>query len=153
MLDSLQKSGIHISHMIAIPTSSTDDEIVEKLSLLMAFQTKVFVVHLSHSLASGFFLNAKKLGMMTKGYAWIVTETTMSFLHSMDSSVVESMEGVLGMKHYIPASRELYNFTLRWRMKMFNDHPNAEVLELDVHGILAYDTGLDSSKSSRKAEN
>ncbi|KAJ4719201.1 Glutamate receptor [Melia azedarach] len=150
MLDSLQKSAIHISQMIAIPTSSTDDEIVEKLSLLMAFQTKVFVVHLSHSLASGFFLNAKKLGMMTKGYAWIVTETTMSFLHSMDSSVVESMEGVLGMKHYIPASRELYNFTLRWRMKMFNDHPNAEVLELDVHGILAYDTVWTLAKAAEK---
>ncbi|KAJ4719294.1 Glutamate receptor [Melia azedarach] len=150
MLDSLQKSGIHISQMIAIPTSSTDDEIVEKLSLLMALQTKVFVVHLSHSLASGFFLNAKKLGMMTKGYAWIVTETTMSFLHSMDSSVVESMEGILGMKHYIPASRELYNFTLRWRMKMFNDHPNAEVLELDVHGILAYDTVWTLAKAAEK---
>ncbi|KAJ4719203.1 Glutamate receptor [Melia azedarach] len=150
MLDSLQNSGIQISQMIAIPTSSADDKIVEKLSLLMALQTKVFVVHVSHSIASRLFLNAKKLGMMTKGYVWIVTETTMNFLHSMDSTVAESMEGVLGMKHYIPPSRELYNFTLRWRMKMFNDDPNAEVSELDVYGILAYDIVWALAKAAEK---
>ncbi|KAL5865548.1 hypothetical protein ACOSQ3_003062 [Xanthoceras sorbifolium] len=47
---------------------------------------------------------------------------------------------VVGFKPYIPPSNELHNFTLRWRRKMYIDHPNAEVLELDSYAILAYDT-------------
>ncbi|TXG55686.1 hypothetical protein EZV62_020942 [Acer yangbiense] len=83
--------------------------------------------------------NIKMLEMMSEGYVWIVTDTIMSFFHSMDTLVVESMQGVVGLKPYIPASKELNNFTLRWRRKMYIDHPNAEVLELDAYGILAYD--------------
>ncbi|KAK4846980.1 hypothetical protein QYF36_023927 [Acer negundo] len=63
----------------------------------------------------------------------------MSFFRSMDTLVFESMQGVVGLKPYIPASKELHNFTLMWRRKMYIDHPNAEVLELDAYGILAYD--------------
>ncbi|TXG67882.1 hypothetical protein EZV62_009157 [Acer yangbiense] len=139
MFDSSQDANIHIAHRISIPPSSSDEHIIEKLSMIKTFQTKVFVVHMSHSLASHFFLKVKKLEMMSGGYVWIVTDTIMSFFHSMDTLVVESMQGVVGLKPYIPASKELHNFTLRWRRKMYIDHPKAEVLELDPYGILAYD--------------
>ncbi|TXG55692.1 hypothetical protein EZV62_020948 [Acer yangbiense] len=139
MFDSSQDANIHIAHRISIPPSSSHEHIIEKLSTIKTFQTKVFVVHMSHSLASHFFLNVKKLEMMSEGYVWIVTDTIMSFFHSMDTLAVESMQGVVGLKPYIPASKELHNFTLRWRRKMYIDHPNAEVLELDAYGILAYD--------------
>ncbi|KAK1567786.1 hypothetical protein Q3G72_016622 [Acer saccharum] len=136
MFDSSQDANIHIAH---IPPSSSDEHIIEKLSMIKTFQTKVFVVHMSHSLASHFFLKVKKQEMMSEGYVWIVTDTIMSFFHSMDTLVVESMQGVVGLKPYILALKELHNFTLRWRRKMYIDHPNAEVLELDPYGILAYD--------------
>ncbi|KAK0589988.1 hypothetical protein LWI29_021141 [Acer saccharum] len=139
MFDSSQDANIHIAHRISIPPSSSDEHIIEKLSMIKTFQTKIFVVHMSHSLASHFFLKVKKLEMMSEGYVWIVTDTIMSFFHSMDTLVVESMQGVVGLKPYIPASKELHNFTLRWRRKMYIDHPNAEVLELDPYGILTYD--------------
>ncbi|TXG55688.1 hypothetical protein EZV62_020944 [Acer yangbiense] len=139
MFDSSQDANIHIAHRISIPPTSSHEHIIEKLSMIKTFQTKVFVVHMSHSLASHFFLKVKMLEMMSEGYVWIVTDTIMSFFHSMDTLVVESMQGVVGLKPYIPASKELHNFTLRWRRKMYIDHPNAEVLELDAYGILAYD--------------
>ncbi|KAK0588505.1 hypothetical protein LWI29_001738 [Acer saccharum] len=139
MFDSSQDANIHIVHRICIPPASSDEHIIEKLSMIMTFHTKVVVVHMSHSLASHFFLKVKKLEMMSEGYVWIVSDTIMSFFHSMDTLVVESMQGVVGLKPYIPASKELHNFTLRWRRKMYIDHPNAEVLELDPFGILAYD--------------
>ncbi|KAK0588514.1 hypothetical protein LWI29_001890 [Acer saccharum] len=139
MFDSSQDANIHIVHRIGIPPASSDEHIIEKLSMIMTFHTKVVVVHMSHSLASHFFLKVKKLEMMSEGYVWIVSDTIMSFFHSMDTLVVESMQGVVGLKPYIPASKELHNFTLRWRRKMYIDHPNAEVLELDPFGILAYD--------------
>ncbi|KAK9226378.1 hypothetical protein WN943_011425 [Citrus x changshan-huyou] len=98
-------------------SSSTGDEAIKKLSMLKSLETKVFVVHMSHALASHLFLHGKKLGMMSKGYAWIITSSTMDFLHSMDSSVVESMQGVLGFKRYVPASKELHNFTVSEKLK------------------------------------
>ncbi|KAH9745676.1 glutamate receptor 1.2 [Citrus sinensis] len=98
-------------------SSSTGDEAIKKLSMLKSLETKVFVVHMSHALASHLFLHGKKLGMMSKGYAWIITSSTMDFLHSMDSSVVESMQGVLGFKRYVPASKELHNFTASEKLK------------------------------------
>ncbi|KAK0589159.1 hypothetical protein LWI29_010471 [Acer saccharum] len=52
MFDSSQDANIHIAH---IPPSSSDEHIIEKLSMIKTFQTKVFVVHMSHSLASHFF--------------------------------------------------------------------------------------------------
>ncbi|KAK2658040.1 hypothetical protein Ddye_011092 [Dipteronia dyeriana] len=142
MFDSLQVANIHIAHRICIPCSPSDEYIIAKLSMIKNFHAKVFVVHMSHSLAPLFFLNANKLEMMSTGYVWIVTDTIMSFLHSMETSVVESMQGVLGFKPYIPESKELRNFTLRWRRKMYigHDHPVGEVAELDVYGVLAYDT-------------
>ncbi|ESR61193.1 hypothetical protein CICLE_v10017605mg, partial [Citrus x clementina] len=98
-------------------SSSTGDEAIKKLSMLKSLETKVFVVHMSHALASHLFLHGKKLGMMSKGYAWIITSSTMDFLHSMDSLVVESMQGVLGFKRYVPASKELHNFTASEKLK------------------------------------
>ncbi|KAK4850565.1 hypothetical protein QYF36_007868 [Acer negundo] len=112
MFDSSQDANIHIAHRISLPPSSSDEHIIEKLSMIKTFQTKVFVVHMSHSLASHFFLKVKKLEMMSEGYVWIVTETIMSCFHSMDTLVFESMQGVVGLKPYIPASKELHNFTL-----------------------------------------
>lgn len=73
--------------------------------------------------------------------AWLVADTTMNLLHSMDSSVLVSMQGALGFKRYVPSSTELQNFTLRWRRKFYIDIPDAEVSELDAFGILAYDLG------------
>ncbi|KAI9177961.1 hypothetical protein LWI28_021126 [Acer negundo] len=61
MFDSSQDANIHIAHRISIPPSSSHEHIIEKLSMIKTFQTKVFVVHMSHSLASHFFLKVKKL--------------------------------------------------------------------------------------------
>ncbi|KAH9794058.1 glutamate receptor 1.2 [Citrus sinensis] len=152
LFDSLHDNDIDIARRISISlASSTDDQIIEKLSMLKSLDTKVFVVHMSHALASHLFLNAKKLGMMSKGYVWIATAATMNFLHSMDSLVVESsMQGVVGFRRYVPTSKELHNFTLRWRREMYLNNPNAEVSELDAYGILAYDTVWAVAKASEK---
>ncbi|KAK9222839.1 hypothetical protein WN944_011279 [Citrus x changshan-huyou] len=152
LFDSLHDNDIDIARRISISlASSAHDQIIEKLSMLKSLDTKVFVVHMTHALASHLFLNAKKLGMMSKGYVWIATAATMNFLHSMDSLVVESsMQGVVGFRRYVPTSKELHNFTLRWRREMYLNNPNAEVSELDAYGILAYDTVWAVAKASEK---
>ncbi|KAK9911407.1 hypothetical protein M0R45_035319 [Rubus argutus] len=123
-----------------IASSSSNEEIIEELQKLMKLKIKVFVVHVSHFLAPRLFLSANKLGMMGEGYAWIMTSTSMDFLHSMDLSIIESMQGVLGFKSSIPASMSLYSLTSRLRRKFYLQDPNMEAIrELSTDGIRAYD--------------
>ncbi|CAL5353355.1 unnamed protein product [Camellia sinensis] len=139
LANTFEETGLHIAYMSSISPSATNDQIIEELHKLMTTQTTVYIVHISPSLASRLFLNVKKLGMMTEGYAWIVTAKTMNVLHSMDSSAIESMQGAFGSKSYILASGELHNFTLRWKRKFHIQDPSFEVAELNIFGIWAYD--------------
>ncbi|MBA0704782.1 hypothetical protein Golax_017019 [Gossypium laxum] len=132
-------TGFRLDQHVALLTSSTDEEIVEQLVKLMSLQMTVYVVHMSPILASRLFLNAKKLGMMTQGYAWITTDMITNFMNSMDPSVFESMQGVVGFKPHIPASKELRRFAIRWRSKNLNENKNLEEMEMNVYGIWSYD--------------
>lgn len=67
MLDSLHSSDLYIAQRRAVPSSSTEDQIIEKLSMLMTLQIKVFMVHVSHVVASHLLSNAKKSGMISEG--------------------------------------------------------------------------------------
>ncbi|MBA0820073.1 hypothetical protein Gohar_028126 [Gossypium harknessii] len=123
---------------VALLASSTDEEIVEQLRNLMSLQTTVLLVHMSPTLASRLFLNARRLGMMSQGYAWITTDMTTNFMNSMDPSVIESMQGVVGFKPHIPASKELRKLAIRWS-KNLNENQNLEEMEINVYGIWSYD--------------
>nr|KJB10832.1 hypothetical protein B456_001G227400 [Gossypium raimondii] len=132
-------TGFRLDQHVALLTSSTDEEIVEQLMKLRSLQMTVYVVHMSPILASRLFLNAKQLGMMTQGYAWITTDMITNFMNSMDPSVFESMQGVVGFKPHIPASKELRRFAIRWRSKNLNENKNLEEMEMNVYGIWSYD--------------
>ncbi|TYJ27904.1 hypothetical protein E1A91_A07G221200v1 [Gossypium mustelinum] len=132
-------TGFHLDQHVALLTSSTDEEIVQQLVKLMSLQMTVYVVHMSPILASRHFLNAKQLGMMAQGYAWITTDMITNFMNSMDPSVFESMQGVVGFKPHIPASKELHKFAIRWRSKNLNENKNLEEMEMNVYGIWGYD--------------
>nr|GMD14228.1 glutamate receptor 1.2-like [Ipomoea batatas] len=126
----LQHTNARVIYKIAISPLSRDLEVIEELAKIIRMKPSIFIVHLSPSLASLLFLNANRLGMVSEGYVWILTSKSMNFLHSLDVKVVESMQGLIGFKSYIPASSKLENFTLRWRRKSG---------EVNVHGIWAYD--------------
>ncbi|TXG55691.1 hypothetical protein EZV62_020947 [Acer yangbiense] len=146
LVDALQEKNIHIAYKSSFATSYNDIQITEELHRLKAFQQRVFIVHLSPSLTSRFFKTAKKLGMIAKGYVWIMTLNSMDHLNlagssSSSSSVTDSMQGVIGLKSYIPASDELHNFTSRLRMKLFLSEHNMKAydIELSAFCIRAYD--------------
>ncbi|XVF81316.1 hypothetical protein PTKIN_Ptkin15bG0146200 [Pterospermum kingtungense] len=149
----LEEKNIHISFVSAInAASSEDEEIIEQLHELKTLQTNVFIVHLSHSLASRLFVHAKRLGMISKGYAWIVTSKSMNHFDSRDSSILDSMQGVIGFRSYIPPSNELHNFTSRLRRK-FNyadQTPYAmHAVQLNL-GLLAYDVAWSLAKAAER---
>ncbi|CAK9154355.1 unnamed protein product [Ilex paraguariensis] len=139
LIESFLEKNLHIAHRTAISPSANDHQILQELHKHRSMQAAIFIVHMSPSLASRLFLNVKRLGMMSGGYAWIITETTMNLLHSADSEVIKSLQGVLGFKSYIPSSRELHNFTRRWKHELYTKDPTMEVNDLNVFGIWAYD--------------
>ncbi|KAI5344578.1 hypothetical protein L3X38_012455 [Prunus dulcis] len=139
-INSIEEANVTIVYKSCIAASSADEQIIEELRNLTKLKTTVFVVHASHFLVPRLFLNAKKLGLLSEGYAWIMTSTSMNFLHfSMDPSVIESTQGVLGLKSYTPASTRLHNLTSRLRRIFYMQDPNIEVSAVIPDGIWAYD--------------
>ncbi|KAF3434907.1 hypothetical protein FNV43_RR21994 [Rhamnella rubrinervis] len=140
MIDSLEERNIHITYRSVITTSYTDEKIIKELHKIMTFQTTVFIVHISQHLLAQLVKIAEELGMMSKGYAWVMSATTMNLLHFVDSSIFQSVQGVVGLKSYIPPSKDLHNLTSRLRRKMYIENPNMEVMESSAYGIWAYDS-------------
>ena len=150
LVDSLQEKNIHYKSAIFYK-GINDLQIIEELHKLMSMQMATIIVHVSSSQASRLFLIAKKLGMMSKGYAWIVTDKTINLLHSLDSQVIESMQGVLGFKSYVPSSIEMRKFSSRWKKEFYyTTDPYVELRELNVYGLWAYDTIFAVAKAVEK---
>ncbi|XVE78207.1 hypothetical protein DITRI_Ditri13aG0126000 [Diplodiscus trichospermus] len=149
----LEEKNIHISFVSSIAASFEDDQIIEQLHALKTMQTTVFIMHLPHFLASRLFLDAKRLGMISKGYAWIGTSKSMNHFNSRsDSSTIESMQGVIGFRSYIPKMNELHNFTSRLRRKFYADQALDEMQSIQLNlGLLANDVAWGLAKAAERA--
>ncbi|KAI3897925.1 hypothetical protein MKW92_009596 [Papaver armeniacum] len=129
-----------VPYRSAISPTATDGDILKALYKLMSMQTRVFVVHMTPSLGIRVFQKAKMIGMMSKGYSWIITDGLANILGSFNSSVIDSMQGVLAVRPYIPKSIELDEFHARWKKKFIQENPDIENFELNIFGVRAYDT-------------
>ncbi|CAF1848362.1 unnamed protein product [Brassica oleracea] len=78
------------------------------------------------------FGEAKEIGLMKKGYVWILTNAITDGLSLMNETEFDTMQGVLGVKTYVLRSEELEAFKSRWK----NRFP---LSDLSVYGLWAYD--------------
>ncbi|VAI17865.1 unnamed protein product [Triticum turgidum subsp. durum] len=140
LIDALQEIDARVPYRSVIPLSATTEQITQELYKLMTMQTRVFVVHMSPDLASILFTKAKEVGMMKKGFVWIMTDGLTNVIDSMDPSVMDAMNGVLGVKFYTPKSAELDNFTIRWNRRLQIDNPNDPPLKPTIFELWGYDT-------------
>ncbi|KAL1538008.1 glutamate receptor 2.8-like isoform X2 [Salvia divinorum] len=136
----LLKSNAVVSHQIVLSSDATEDRIRQELFKLLNMRTRVFVVHMLPDLASRFFKVAKEAGMMGKGYAWLIADVLTSLLDSMNPQTMEAMQGVLGVKAYVPKSVELIDFEKRWRKRFYIENPEMDRTELNVFGLWSYDS-------------
>lgn len=139
LTDAMLEIDAFVPYQSIISPSATDEQILQELYKLKTMQTQVFVVHMLPCLASSFFLRAKEAEMMTKGYAWIIADVLTSLLDSVDSIVIDAMQGVIGVKAHVPKSNKLSYFTKRWRKKFQDENPDTDNLHLNVYGLWAYD--------------
>ncbi|XP_031247129.1 glutamate receptor 1.2-like [Pistacia vera] len=129
LVESLEGKNIHIAYKSSLAVSSADNQINEELQELMAFGPTVFIVHMSPILASRLF---------------------MINVRSSSIEVMDSMKGMIGLKSYVPPSKELHNFTSRWRKKFLLE-TDMEVMELTPFCILAYDVAWGLAKAVERA--
>ncbi|KAI3855933.1 hypothetical protein MKX03_027477 [Papaver bracteatum] len=139
LIDAFHSISTRVPYRSVLPESANDDQILHELNKLMTMQTRVFVLHMTTSLGVRIFEKAKTIGMMSKGYVWIVTDGLGDYLSSFNSSVLATMQGVIGIRRYVPKSSKLRSFKSRWKKEFTKDNPNIKE-SLDTYAILAYDT-------------
>ncbi|KAL3745661.1 hypothetical protein ACJRO7_014734 [Eucalyptus globulus] len=140
LTDALEEVDTRVPYRSLIPPLATDDQIGQELYKLMTMQTRVFIVHMLPPLGSRLLAKAKELGMMSEGYVWILTNGITDLLSSVDSSVVaSSMQGVLGIKTYVPDTRNLDTFMIQWKKKFQQENPSVLSPPLNIFGYYAHD--------------
>ncbi|KAI9377955.1 hypothetical protein POPTR_018G012600v4 [Populus trichocarpa] len=140
LTDALQAVDARVPYRSVISPSATDDQIVSELYKLMTMQTRVFIVHMFPSLGARVFAKAKEIGMVSEGYVWIMTDgLTAEFFSSPKASVTNTMQGALGVKPYVPRTKDLETFRIRWKRKFQQDNPDIVDADLNIFGLWAYD--------------
>ena len=112
LIDALQEVDARVPYRSVIPPLASNDQIGQELYKLMTMQTRAFIVHMPSDVGSRLFTKAKEIGMMSEGYVWIMTSGMTNSIRLIESSVHDSMQGMLGVKSYVPKTIELENFTL-----------------------------------------
>ncbi|KAK9154549.1 hypothetical protein Sjap_002029 [Stephania japonica] len=142
----LKNVSSEIEYPLAFPhfSSMSDPKTVihDELNKLSSHQSRVFiVVQSSIELASHLFMEANKIGLMGKDTVWITTDSVASHLDTMNSSVLLSMRGVLGMKTYFTeTSASFQNFSAKFQSSFRYRYPKEYKLEPGIHALRAYDT-------------
>lgn len=101
---------------------------------------RVYIVHIYPDAKLRFFSLAQELNMMTENYVWLVTDWLSSTLESFsmqNQSSLRILDGVVGLRPYIPKSTKKSDFVSCWR-KMQQKGLVHE--ELTTYGMYAYDT-------------
>ncbi|CAB4265946.1 unnamed protein product [Prunus armeniaca] len=142
LTDALEEVDARVPYRSAISLSATDGQIIEELYKLMEMQTRVFIVHMRTDLSSRLFAKAREIGMMTEGYVWLTTNGIPNELRSLNSSVISSMQGVLGIQTYVPQTTKLEEFMSRWKRQFQQDNPTIIDAQLHVFGLWAYDSAF-----------
>ncbi|KAF8657766.1 hypothetical protein HU200_059926 [Digitaria exilis] len=140
LTDALKEFGAFMPYHSVISESASNDQVEQELYKLMTMQTRVYIVHMSSALASALFMKAKELGMMSEMYAWILTDGIANIASSLSPPILEAMNGALGVKFYVPKSKEVDNFTARWNRRFKQDNPNVAPSQLSIFGLWGYDT-------------
>lgn len=130
-----QDIGVEIKQLLPLPYGNSST-LVDHLNTLRNNQCRVFIVHLSLSLAETFFEHAKNMSMMEKDYVWIGTNSFASLVHSIPGWRIScSMEGIIGVRSYYRSQ----DFFSRFRTRFASRFPDQENHEPGFLAAKVYD--------------
>jgi hypothetical protein len=144
--DFLRAVGSGIEHHSTLPSLSSHlldpkATIEEELKRLRRKSNRVFIiVQCSLELAILLFEKANQMGMMEKGYVWIVSDEIASLLDSVDSSITYNMQGVIGFKtNFVSSTENFKQFKMKFRKKYGSEYPEEENANPSIFALRAYD--------------
>ncbi|KAJ0985058.1 hypothetical protein J5N97_003414 [Dioscorea zingiberensis] len=140
LVEAFQAIDASVPYRSVISPSAKDEQLIAELYKLMTMQTRVFLVHMTSSLGSRLFLKAKEIGMMEEGYVWLMTDGMGNMLDSLDPGIIDAMQGVVAVRSCMQRSREMVNFTARWKTRFRQENPSDEPPNPSVFQLWAYDT-------------
>ncbi|XP_052177245.1 glutamate receptor 2.1-like isoform X2 [Diospyros lotus] len=144
---SLLEVDAQISQFVAVSPFASSS-LYEELGKLKRGQCRVFVVHTSLPLAIQLFENAKKMEMMEKGYVWITTGAITSLVHAINSTVISSMRGVLGVTSFSQETgASFHDFYARFVRKFRLENPEENNYEPGILALQAYDATMAVAKA------
>ncbi|KAL2458954.1 Glutamate receptor 2.7 [Forsythia ovata] len=129
---------------LAFPSISSLQEpeaFEEKLNKLGSKSSGIFVlVQSSLEFATILFEKARKMGIMEKGYVWIVYDDIVSLIDSVEPSVIQNMKGIIGFKaNYEEKNQSFRDFSFSFRRKFRSAYPEEEHPCPSMYALRAYD--------------
>ncbi|KAL3655223.1 hypothetical protein CASFOL_001009 [Castilleja foliolosa] len=154
--DSIRAFDSYVEGHVSFPqfSSMLDPKafIADELKRLRSTNVKVFIVfQCSFDFATILFEKAKELGMLGKGYVWLVSDEITNLLDSVDLSVIHNMQGVVGLKtDYDHNNKYLRDFKSRFRKKYGLEYPKEEEnMNPSIYSFRAYDAVWSLVKASQ----
>uniref|UniRef100_A0A7N0VEX4 Receptor ligand binding region domain-containing protein n=1 Tax=Kalanchoe fedtschenkoi TaxID=63787 RepID=A0A7N0VEX4_KALFE len=143
LINELQDADVFIEQIARLsPWLAFSDKhyIRRELESLKAKQSRVFIVHTSVNLASNIFIQAEKLGLVDNDSVWITTSTITNQLDLLSATAISSMQGVLGVKSYLPSSGSQFErFRAEFRVRFKARYPDEPCTEPGLYALQAYD--------------
>ncbi|XP_042499818.1 glutamate receptor 2.7-like [Macadamia integrifolia] len=141
LYDALRDVGSQVEYQItALSDPNTISKELEMLN--SARYSRVFIlVQPSVSFCIHVFGEARGIGLMGNESVWITTNTIASTVFdSFNSSVISSMQDVLGIKTYFSTTSPSFKgFDSKFSKKFHSEYPEEDKLEPGIHAVRAYD--------------
>lgn len=152
--DALRAVDSSVERHVAVPQAFIEKELKK---LKTSSSVRIFVVAQSSlEFAAILFEKAKALGMMEKGYVWIVTDEVSNLLDSSDSSLLLNMQGVIALRtdYHSEINQDEYRaFRSKFRRKFASKYRSEEEnLTPSIYSLRAYDSIFAIAKSLNESQ-
>ncbi|XP_027355312.1 glutamate receptor 2.8-like [Abrus precatorius] len=152
LYEALTEVGTELSNVLAIPPF-VSSSLSQELEKLRGGQCRVFIVHLSLPSALHLFETAKRTNMMEEGNVWISTSTFTNLVHSLNTSTISNLQGIIGVKSYIPNLWHQYaNFYHRFRREFSSANFEEYNYEPGIFAAQAYDAAWTVLQAMRETK-